>query len=265
MEHATDDLVAVAAEAATASGDYLRAAFRAGSVDGEFSNRDVKAAADRESETQIKAVIDDHYPNHAFHGEEAGHVGESDYRWVVDPLDGTNNFASGYPKFATAVATLYENKPVAAAIYEPLTTELYLAERDAGATLNDKPLTATTSLPLEHGTVALVVGLSVATDPDGVARIRALESALRERCKRVVTTWAPCVDWGLLARGSIEGLVCVAPEIYEQYAGSLLAAESGVSAADTVAENGRYVGSPDQSTTETLRAIVDDVVAGDAD
>jgi len=150
-------------------------------------------------------VIESHYPEHAFHGEESGRLGEGDYRWVVDPLDGTNNFASGYSKFATAVAALYRDEPVAAAIYEPLTEDLYRAARDGGATLNAEPLTATTSLPLAHGTVALVVGLSVATDPDRLRQVRALESALREECKRVVTTWAPCIDWGLLARGSIEG------------------------------------------------------------
>ena len=260
MEHATDDLAAVAAEAVEASGEYLREAFRNGSVDGEFSSIDVKAAADREAERRIQAVIDDHYPDHAFHGEESGRIGEADYRWVVDPLDGTNNFASGYPKFATAVAVLYEDEPVATAIYEPLPDDLYLAERGDGATLNGKPLSATTSLSLDHGTVALVVGLSVATDSDGLTQVRQLESALREQCKRVVTTWAPCVDWGLLARGSIEGLVCVQPELYEQHAGSLLAAESGIVADDTVSENGRYVGSPDGEMTTVLREVVDDVL-----
>ena len=265
MEHATDDLAAVAAEAATTGGEYLQAAFRNGSVDGEFSSNDVKAAADRGSETRIQAVIDDHYPTHAFHGEEAGRIGEGDYRWVVDPLDGTNNFASGYPKFATAVAALHNETPVAAAIYEPLTEDLYLAEREAGATLNGESLSATTSIPLEHGTVALVVGLSVVTDPAGVTQVRALEAALRERCKRVVTTWAPCVDWGLVARGSIEGIVCVHPNSYEQYAGSLLAAESGVVANDTVAENGRYVGSPDREMTAVIGEIVDDVLTTASD
>lgn len=260
MNHATDDLTAVAAEAVEASGDYLRETFRRGAVDAEFSSTDVKAAADREAETRIREIIDAHYPDHVFHGEESGKLGEGDYRWVVDPLDGTNNFASGYPKFATAVAVLHKEMPVAAAIYEPVTEELYLAERDAGATLNGEPLSATTSLPLEHGTIALVVGLSVVTDPDGLTQVRELEAALREQCKRVVTTWAPCVDWGLLARGSIEGLVCVHPDIYEQHAGSLLAAESGIVADDTVSENGRYVGSPDGEVTAVVREVVEDVL-----
>ena len=171
--------------------------------------------------------------------------------------DGTNHFASGYPKFASAVAVLHNNEPVACAIYEPIVDALYVAERDGGATYNGTPLRATPSLPLEHGTVALVVGLSAVTDPTLAAEARRLETGLREHCKRVVTTWAPCVDWGLAARGSIEGLVAFHPDPYEHHAGSLLAAESGVVAVDTVDENGRYVGAAAPESTDRLVEVVD--------
>ena len=260
MEHSTAELARVAGEAVQASGDYLRATFRDGPVDAEFSSSDVKAAADHESEDQIREVIETHYPDHVFHGEESEAVGDGDYRWVVDPLDGTNNFASGYPKFATAAAVLYRDEPVAAAIYEPLPDDLYLAERDDGARLNGEPLTAASSVPLEHGTVAFVVGLPAMRDADRSAQADRLIDALGEECKRVVPTWAPCVDWGLLARGGIEGLVCFHPDIYEQHAGGLLAAESGVVASDTVADDGIYVGAHDDDTRATLAAVVDETL-----
>ncbi|MFO7834352.1 MAG: inositol monophosphatase [Halohasta sp.] len=234
----TADLAAVAGEAVRASGDYLRAAFRNGRVDGEYDSRDVKAVADREAQQRVRSVIESHYPDHAFDGEESDSTTtDHDYRWVVDPLDGTNNFASGLPKFAAAAAACRDGEPVAAAIYEPLVDELYLAERGGGTTLNGDPLRATdgSSLPLAHGTVTLVIGLDAATDPTQADRIAALEAALRDCCKRVVTTWAPCVDWGLLARGSIEGLVAFRPGVYEQAPGSLVATESGVEAVDTLA------------------------------
>ena len=265
MEQPTADLVAVAGEAVRASGDYLRAAFRDGPVDGEYDDLDVKAVADREAQRRVRSVIEAHYPDHGFDGEESDPpTADHDYHWVVDPLDGTNNFASGLPKFASAVAVLYESEPVAAAIYEPLVADLYLAERDGGATLNGDPLRSTdgSSLSLGHGTVALVVGLQAVTDPELAARAEALELTLRDHCKRVVTTWAPCVDWGLLARGSIEGLVCFHPEQYEQYAGSLLAAEAGIEAVDTVADDGRYVGAPDAETVDRLQAVVAETLSG---
>ena len=200
---------------------------------------------------------------------------------------------------------LRAGEPVVAAIYEPLTDDLYLAERGAGATLNGEPLSVTDdtplsvtddapassslaadapsmstgdappstsagesstaagspstthSLPLDRGTVALVVGLSAVESPPLAAAADALRGALEPECKRVVESWAPCVDWGLLARGSIEGLVCFHPDRYEQHAGALLAAESGVTAIDTLADDGRYVAAPDPETAETLSAIVD--------
>ena len=258
MPPSTTDLAAVASEAAQSPGDYLRKAFRDGHVDGEYDDLDVKAVADREAQTRIRAVVNDHYPDHAFDGEESATTTDSPYRWVVDPLDGTNNFASGYPKFATAVAVIYKDNPVACAIYEPIVDALYVAERDGGATYNGDPLRATVSLPLDHGTVALVVGLSAVTDPALADQARRLETTLREHCKRVVTTWAPCVDWGLAARGSIEGLVGFHPDGYEYYAGSLLASESGLAVVDTVEENGSYVGGVDPATTDRLVEVVGD-------
>ncbi|MFW6320614.1 MAG: inositol monophosphatase family protein [Halohasta sp.] len=266
MNEPTADLATVAGEAVRAPGDYLRATFRNGHVDGEYDGVDVKAVVDREAQRRVRSVIESAYPDHAFDGEESERLDEADnesaYRWVVDPLDGTNNFASGLPKFATAAAVRHRGEPVAAAIYEPLVDDLYVAERGGGARLNGEPLRADTSLPLEHGTVALVVGLSAVTDPALARQVDTLESGVRKHCKRVVTTWAPCVDWALLARGAIEGLVAFHPDAYEQDAGALLAAESGIEAVDTVAENGRYVGTPDAETTQRLAAIVDETLSG---
>lgn len=252
MIESTTDLAAVASEAAQAPGDYLRETFRDGHADGEYDAIDVKAVADRKAQIRIQAVIERHYPAHAFDGEESATAADSPYRWVVDPLDGTNNFASGYPKFASAVAVCYNGEPVACAIYEPLVDALYVAERDGGATYNGQRLSATQSLPLEHGTIALVVGLSAVTDSALADQARRLETSLRECCKRVVTTWAPCVDWGLLARGSIEGLVGFHPDQYEQHAGSLLATESGVETVDTIVDDGLYVAAPQAETARRL-------------
>ncbi len=257
MPPPTTDLAFVASEAVQAPGEYLRETFRDGHVDGTYDGLDVKAVADREAQKRIYDVINAQYPDHAFDGEESTTTTESPYRWVVDPLDGTNNFAAGYPKFASAVAVLHIGEPVACAIYEPLVDGLYVAERDGGATYNGQPISPIGSLPLEHGTVGLVAGLSAVTDPLLAEQTRRLETELHEHCKRVVTTWAPCVDWGLLARGSIEGLVGFHPDQYEYYAGSLLATESGLAVVDTVGENGLYAAAADPATTDRLGEILE--------
>jgi myo-inositol-1(or 4)-monophosphatase len=221
-------LEAVAARAVRASGDYLADAFRDLSIEAEYGTDDVKSAADREAEARALDVIHDAYPDHAVHGEESGRTGEHRYEWIVDPLDGTNNFAAGIPSFATAACVLRDGQPLVSAIYEPLPDSLYLARRDGGATADGEPLSTESDLSLSQSTVSFVVGLPAVRDDERRAAAERVEAAVDARCKRVINTWSPCVDWGLLARGGIEGLVAFLPDVYEQYAGELLAAESGV-------------------------------------
>ncbi|MFB6092576.1 MAG: inositol monophosphatase [Haloquadratum sp.] len=224
----TARLAAVASRAVRAGGDYLEDAFRDVSIEADYGVDDVTSAADRAAEDRVLAVIREAYPDHAVHGEESGRAGEHRYEWVVDPLDGTNNFAAGLPSFATAVCVLCDDRPLVSAIYEPLSDSLYLARRGEGASANDDPIAAESDLALERGTVSFALGLSALRDDDHRAAAERVETAVDAECKRVINTWSPCVDWGLLARGRIEGLVAYCPGVYEQYAGELLAAESGV-------------------------------------
>jgi myo-inositol-1(or 4)-monophosphatase len=270
-DHAVDPplLEAVAARAVRAGGDYLADAFRDVDVEAEYGTHDVKSAADRIAEDRALAVVEDAFPDHAVHGEESGRDGDHRYEWVVDPLDGTNNFAAGLPSFATAACVLEDGTPLVSAVYEPLPDSLYLARRGEGATVDGEPLTADSDLELPQGTVSFVVGLPAVRDDDHRAVAREVESAVDARCKRVVNTWSPCVDWGLLARGGLEGLVAYRPDVYEQYAGALLAEESGVvgrafdigagggdlrEAADPRATgvDGLYVAAPDRETCDRL-------------
>jgi myo-inositol-1(or 4)-monophosphatase len=186
---------------------------------------------------------------------------------LVDPLDGTNNFASGLPTFATAVAVRRDGRTRVAAIHEPIPDDLYLARHGRGATVNGEPIRASSDVELEHGTVAFVVGLPALRDPALRAEADRMETALQDTCKRVLQTWAPCVDWGLLARGGIEGLVAFHPASYERHAGELLAIESGasvrtISESDGVADDATgdggalSVSACDESTLEELVAAL---------
>jgi myo-inositol-1(or 4)-monophosphatase len=248
-----DELAAVAARAAREGGTYLADVFREGHVEAEYGTDDVKADADRAAEERVLAVVREAFPSHVHHGEESGRDGDHRYEWVVDPLDGTNNFAAGLPAFATAVCVLRDGDPVVAAIYEPLPDSLYVARRGRGATVNGDPLSAGSEVSLENGTVSFVLGLPAVRDPELRATADRLQAAVESRCKRVLNTWAPCVDWGLLARGGIEGIVCFYPDVYEQYAGELLAAEAGVVSHGS-GDEGLYVGAGDE---ETLAALVE--------
>ncbi|CDM65811.1 inositol monophosphatase family protein [Pyrinomonas methylaliphatogenes] len=96
--------------------------------------------ADLASERFIIERIKSYYPRHAILAEESGASVErgSDYVWIVDPLDGTTNYAHGYPVFAVSIALEYRGEIVLGVVYDPMRDELFAAERGAGATLNGR-------------------------------------------------------------------------------------------------------------------------------
>ncbi|WP_336036370.1 inositol monophosphatase family protein [Halobacterium yunchengense] len=240
-----------AVRACLAGGRHLRERF-GGEVDAEFSRHDVKAAADRASERRMLDVIRAAHPDHAVYAEESGDVSEGgDYQWVVDPLDGTNNFVSGLPSFATAAAVLDDDGPVVGCVYVPVSDDLYVARRGEGVRHDGASVAAAADVPTAKATVGFVVGHDVKLDGrlDDAA---AMQAALADEAKRVVESWSPCVHWGALARGRLDGMVCFHPDDEEQHVGELFAAEAGAAVARP--GDGLYVA----ATTGGLR---DDLVA----
>ena len=100
---------------------------------------DLVTVADRKSEALILERIRRRWPAHDILGEEGGlHDQGSDYRWYVDPLDGTTNFAHGFPVFCISLALEYKGRRVAGVIYDPTRDELFAAEQGSGAYLNQQ-------------------------------------------------------------------------------------------------------------------------------
>lgn len=96
---------------------------------------DVVTRADRESEAFIVRSILERYPTHAILGEEGGARGDaaSEWRWVVDPLDGTTNYSQGLPVFCVSIALQYRGETVVGVVYAPFLRELFTAVRGGGA------------------------------------------------------------------------------------------------------------------------------------
>ena len=105
---------------------------------------DLVTEADLASKRLIVERVRSHYPRHAILSEEAGELRvagepESEWKWVVDPLDGTTNYAHGYPAFCVSIALARGPEIVVGVVYDPLRDELFAAERGGGATLNNRP------------------------------------------------------------------------------------------------------------------------------
>jgi myo-inositol-1(or 4)-monophosphatase len=106
---------------------------------------DLVTEADIAAERLIVERIRSHHPRHAILTEESGDVvslgdAGSEYKWVIDPLDGTTNYAHGYPVFCVSVALEHEGRVVLGVVYDPTRDELFAAERGQGATLNGRSL-----------------------------------------------------------------------------------------------------------------------------
>lgn len=102
---------------------------------------DLVTAADRASESLIVKRLQERYPSHTIVAEEGGgQEGSSDFRWYVDPLDGTTNFAHGFPQFNVTLALEQAGELIAGVIADPMREETFTAERGAGAFLNGRPI-----------------------------------------------------------------------------------------------------------------------------
>ena len=110
-------------------------------IEEKFARADLVTAADRESERAITARLRAAFPAATIVGEEGGETrGTSSERWIVDPLDGTTNYAHGYPLFCVSIAYERDGELLAGVIYAPMMNECFAAERGSGARLNDAPI-----------------------------------------------------------------------------------------------------------------------------
>jgi len=102
---------------------------------------DIVTDVDLASEQLIRDHIATHYPRHEVLAEEGGLAeNSSEYRWIVDPLDGTTNFAHGYPVFCVSIALEWKGEIILGVVYNPMRDELFAAERGGGAALNQRPI-----------------------------------------------------------------------------------------------------------------------------
>ncbi len=116
---------------------------------------DLVTAADRASEQLVIKRLRERYPKHGIVAEEGGRAEmEAELRWYVDPLDGTTNFAHGFPMWNVTLALASRGEVIAGVVYDPLNRELFAAERGAGARLNGAPIRVSKARMLDDALVS---------------------------------------------------------------------------------------------------------------
>jgi myo-inositol-1(or 4)-monophosphatase len=149
------DFVPRIAEIAREAGALLMDYFRRRVKIEYKGDADLVTEADRASEKLILGRIRAAWPSHEVIGEEGARIETgSDYRWYVDPLDGTTNFAHGYPVFCVSLGLAFQGKRKAGVVYDPTRDELFAAERGKGAQLNGEPIAVSRTEQLVQSLVA---------------------------------------------------------------------------------------------------------------
>jgi myo-inositol-1(or 4)-monophosphatase len=146
-----DDYLNVAATAARAAGDLQRRRLGGELAVSLKGSVDLVTEVDSQSEAIIVAAIRASFPEHNILGEEGEYAATpSTCRWIIDPLDGTTNYAHGFPWFAVSIALEQEGEIAVGVVYHPMLDELYSAIRGKGAFLNGRPIRVSAADTLKH-------------------------------------------------------------------------------------------------------------------
>ena len=194
-------------------------------IETKFNMHDVVTVADKESERYIIGEIKRTYPEHAILGEESGmHAGDSEYCWVIDPLDGTNNYSQGLPVFTVSIGLQYRGETLLGVVYAPYLNELYTAIRGKGAFLNNVPIHVSDKTELDRSVLATGFpydkGIHPVNNIDNLSRIlphlrgiRRMGSAAYDLCG--------------VAAGFLDGYWELGLKLWDVCAGVLIVQEAG--------------------------------------
>jgi myo-inositol-1(or 4)-monophosphatase len=189
------------------------------------SQSSIVTKADLKSDSLIVSLIRNRFPSHNIISEESGYSNmKSRYTWVIDPLDGTSNFASAIPWFGVLIALFDGNEPVIGGAYLPVPDLMYIAEKGKGAFLNGKPFSMTKNQGLRNSLFAFNVDFTDNEQVlnDSIAIYRNLVKAARNiRCTNSL------VDFLYVAEGRFGGVINLFTRIWDISALRLIIEEAG--------------------------------------
>ena len=223
----TPDLTKIAKQAALKAGELLLKGFGSSFEILEKEGRhNLVTTFDKAAQQSIIGTIFAEFPDHAFLAEEGGIYKEkgSDYLWIIDPLDGTVNFAHNIPIFSVSIACTFKKEVVCGVVYQPMTEELFVAEKGEGATLNGRPLKVTQTPRLDSS--ILVTGFPYNVHENPLNCIDTF-SRIVKRGIPVRRLGSAAIDLSFVAAGRFDGFWEVSLEPWDIAAGKLILEEAG--------------------------------------
>jgi len=216
--------LAFATEQARRAGALLRKGFaNRGKIDHKGAI-DLVTEHDMHSERLLVEAVRETYPEDAILAEEQGELGEGQARWLIDPLDGTTNFAHGLPIFTVSIAWAIGLKPLLGVVYDPMRDELFHALRGGGAWLNGERLQVSQERDLDHSLLVTGFPYDIRTNPENNLDHYA---AFALRTRGVRRLGAASLDLAYIAAGRFDGYWEVRLWPWDWAAGMLLVQEAG--------------------------------------
>ena len=219
------ELRATAEEAARCAGRVLAERFEgARTIEYKSGRHDLVTDADRAAEEALLRLLRERYPGHAILAEESGLSQGARMRWLVDPLDGTTNYAHRIPHFCTSVAVEGPDGLLAGAVYDAMRDELFSAARGQGATLNGRPLSTSAVQALDHALLSTGIPYYASLRPE--APVGLLTRVVR-RAQGLRRMGSAALDLAYVAAGRFDGHFEFGLKPWDIAAGALLVREAG--------------------------------------
>ena len=186
---------------------------------------DLVTEFDKRSEEVIISSIEKEFPAHALLAEESGRNRTiSEFQWVIDPLDGTTNFAHGIPIFSVSIGLLKNNAPILGVVYDPFRHEMFSAELGSGAFLNQRRISVSSQTDLGQAVISTGFPYDLRTNPrNNLAQF----SQFQLRTQAVRHLGSAALDCAWTAMGRLDGYWEFGVKPWDVGAGALLVREAG--------------------------------------
>jgi myo-inositol-1(or 4)-monophosphatase len=228
---------AVAVNCAAKAGEWIKS--KMGSItqlDTKYSMHDLVTEVDKGAERMIRNLIGTHFPSHSFLGEEGVEPGpeaaakalqemsESEYLWIVDPIDGTTNYVHGFPFYSVSIALAHQGKVIVGVVYDPSKDELFVAERGKGAYVHGRRMQVAQENALNKSLLA--TGFPADQHIALPANMKGIQ-ALAPKVRNLRVAGSAALHLAYVAAGRLSGFWEYNLSAWDIAAGSLLVEEAG--------------------------------------
>lgn len=194
-------------------------------IETKASEFDLVTQADKECEKEIIKLVSKEFPDHSFLGEETGRADkDSDYLWIIDPIDGTVNYAHRFPQFCCSIGLYYKGEALLGVVHDPCRKEMFYAQKGQGAFLNDKKISVSKTAELKR--CLLATGFPALKDDALALNLHYFKTFLG-LVQAIRRPGSAALDLCYVACGRLDGFWELGLSPWDTAAGSLILTEAG--------------------------------------